>query len=643
MAFAASALVAACGGATKEGELSADAGPPPSPAEVLATGDAAVHDDGHDADGDGGLRAPSVPSSETATEPLPLPTASNDVDAGTARPDGIVIEETDVTLTETGDAIECERQIEFGAVELSSPEPFDVVIVADHSESLSWSRDELASGLSDLLQEVQGRDVRFFVLTPTQYGAASASTSMAGGGDLVKWRDPVSLEPYTNEMTTYSQTCSDVDFVPMECPEYPPPLDVPFHLEGKFELRMPEPVAKVTREMTSEQVQAQQLAVADKILGLGLGGAPYEQPLCTLLRYVGQDRAQLPERAVFVVISDEDDDTDPLDCLSGVSFETHYSGTVTTPCDEDCDFVAYQVSVPAVAVVTSFTCMPHDDFGNPLPDGAYSLNAYGPAMASCEGVNNGACSEQQLADVEPFCSAGDRIANCDANCQQLEQPTTCTVDVADTSIDACVSSFSSNGIKYENVADYCERTRGLEGWAGCTGAGYDNQPGMGSLQGSQIPQRIVWGLEATDMVTAFRQTASEVFGQENHFVEVIGFMPEFSCEPGPGQSYATHLATLATSADDVFPICESYAPALGRIQNYASSLLQTEYHFELGARETLEAVFVTDLTGTERELAVSDYDYTFESSTLTLHRDAITSRDRSLRVELEIHCTAVIR
>src|SRR5690606_13300305 len=44
---------------------------------------------------------------------------------------------------------QCQREVTLEGVTLSAPEPFDLVIVADHSASLAWSRDELAAGLTE--------------------------------------------------------------------------------------------------------------------------------------------------------------------------------------------------------------------------------------------------------------------------------------------------------------------------------------------------------------------------------------------------------------------------------------------------------------------------------------------------------------
>jgi hypothetical protein len=59
--------------------------------------------------------------------------------------------------------------------------------------SLAWSRDELSKGLQDLLTHVAGRQVRVFLLTPTQYGASSAPAKQALTGDPVVAQKPHGL------------------------------------------------------------------------------------------------------------------------------------------------------------------------------------------------------------------------------------------------------------------------------------------------------------------------------------------------------------------------------------------------------------------------------------------------------------------
>ena len=114
------------------------------------------------------------------------------------------------------------------AVSIAQPVPFDVVIVADNSDSLSWSRNSLSAGLGNLLAHVHGHEARFFVLTTTQYGASSqAAISPFDEKPLVGWRDSVTGAPYANPVTEYKQSCADGKGAPMACPPPSSPSRTP--------------------------------------------------------------------------------------------------------------------------------------------------------------------------------------------------------------------------------------------------------------------------------------------------------------------------------------------------------------------------------------------------------------------------------
>src|SRR6478736_9349315 len=55
---------------------------------------------------------------------------------------------------EAGTGAKCERNVSLTAVTLGEPQPFDLIIVADNSDSVAWSRNELSNGLHDLLTQV---------------------------------------------------------------------------------------------------------------------------------------------------------------------------------------------------------------------------------------------------------------------------------------------------------------------------------------------------------------------------------------------------------------------------------------------------------------------------------------------------------
>jgi hypothetical protein len=136
----------------------------------------------------------------------------------------------------------------------------------------------------------------------------------------------------------------------------------------------------------------------------------------------------------------------------------------------------------------------------------------------------------------------------------------------------------------------------------------------------------------------FLDGATRVFGTGNYFVETIVFDPSFDCVPQAGQSHASLLRTIASSDADVFPICESYAPALDRINDFAEALIRTDYPFETGSRETIGAVVVSNLEGEQRTLGADQYEYDRDAQLLTVTDGAITARDRDLEIRLELPC-----
>lgn len=587
-----------------------------------------------------GGSGPQAPEPGPATTPTMITTGpdvsepptpeSTDEPPPPATPDDILGEGTDL----------CERQIAFDSLVLVAPPPFDVVIVADHSDSLSWSREDLSRGLGELLAEVSGSDARFYVLTSTQYGADSAAINRMNGDDLVPWRDPVTLTPYDNAMTSYVESCTDRDGLAIPCPTWAPDLALEYTAFGQFEFRMPEPIAAISKEMSEAQLAEQQERIRTAVLSLG-GGASFEQPLCTLARYISEAPASLPENVVFLVISDEDDATEPVECRDWIEFESYRLDELTTNCSTDCDFRRYEMTAAAYRNAVSFSCVPTDDLGNPIPELSESFSiSFGNAVSTCM-TEPVPCDEQDIASAAYYCDPGELLEDCSRACSS-EATALCQIDIADLGLDACGESFEFNAATFANVADYCAQAYELEGWTGCAGTGYAVLEGTGALTKRMSYASVTDGSGTQALLSYFKENANEALGPDGYFVEAIIHDPSFSCELGSGQSYGTNLAALATDGA-VFPICESYAPALARVRGFAQELLQTEYTFELTDRETIEAVVVTDQWGRERALAETAYDYDWEASRLTLDPTALTSSDRSLNVEIEIHCAPVAR
>src|SRR6478609_10657781 len=144
-----------------------------------------------------------------------------------------------------GGGPKCTRVETISALAIERPEPFDVVIVADHSGSLSWSRDSLSAGLKNLLAYAHGQEVRFFVLTPTQYGASSEAARTAGNWPLVVWEDPVTGKAYTHAITEYREVCTYLTGASFDCAKRDEVGGDGITVKGSWEFQMPEPIAAI--------------------------------------------------------------------------------------------------------------------------------------------------------------------------------------------------------------------------------------------------------------------------------------------------------------------------------------------------------------------------------------------------------------
>lgn len=542
---------------------------------------------------------------------------------------------------DAGAGAECERDVSLAAVTLGEPPPFDLVIVADNSASVAWSRNELSTGLHDLLTQVQGRAVRVFLLTPTQYGASSAAAQMPLSGDsVVEWQDPQTGKAYQNAMTSFEVACSDpTSGATIACPNILGPT--PFNAEGTWKFTMPAPIAVLRPDMTDAEFGAQRDAVAGAILANEGNGSPQEQPLCTLARYINQDPGSLPANAVFLLIEDEDDLSAPRDCLVG------YTGTLNsvkgeaavTPCTSNCDAYRYSATGSSTAKGFTFTCAAFDDLGNRIPGTDQTGYASQGSYADCTGIVDGPCNTEEAQVDASFCETGSSLTSCQRQCSTIDNAT-CTVELHDATINPCTQAFTLNGTNYQNLAAYCAN-QGTN-WKGCSGGAVNIQYSS-TLTGGYSPKPLTDGSSTADIGQYFKTKANTAFKPDAYQLEAIVFEPEFSCPLEQGQSNATNIAQFVADKSHLFPICESYAPALAGVLSFAQGLIQTEFALQLAADEHVTSVRVVEKDGSERALDSSAYTYSSSTQTLSLSRSALSSQDSTLRVEVISDCRPVIK
>jgi hypothetical protein len=535
----------------------------------------------------------------------------------------------------------CMHVVNLTAVTIAKPEPFDVVIVADNSDSLSWSRDSLAAGLSDLLARVHGSQIRFFLLTTTQYGASSqAAVSASTGKPLVLWSDTVTGKPYAHPMTEYAQTCSDSQGAKAPCPTTPGPVDG-VKIAGQWQFQMPAAIGEITPDMTDAEVALVQRKIADNVLALGGSGAQQEQPICTLSRYIAQAANQLPKHAVFVVISDEDDSSSPSQCLASYELAPQMStGPLYESCTTGCSQYIYYASRTAQQQTAAYDCVPIDDLGHEHPEGASRHSLVVNYAAQCQIGSSATCTSDQLANAKNECGPVGFVAkNCQATCADGGSAG-CSLQRSDNTVNLCQQPFDEAGMHYQNLAAYCMHTTGsAQPWQNC------------DVQGQRLTaqdQHWTWQKETitplvnvpdlTALIADFKTRAQAAFGASGYSVESIILDAAFSCAVHDGQSYAPNLRQLAASANDVFPLCQDYAPALGRIRDFANALVQNDFAIALRADEHIESVKVSSRAQVQRTLAPVNYSYDRGRGVLHLNAGQLTPADVNIEVGVGTEC-----
>jgi hypothetical protein len=548
------------------------------------------------------------------------------------------------------DDISCSRSVNLRGISITRPVPFDVIIVADNTDSLSWSRDSLSSGLKNLLAHVHGHEARFFVLTTTQYGASSqAAVSPITGKDIVSWRDPVTQVSYAKEMTAYQQDCTDGNGAPRACPKPPLVYSEAWNVKGTWKFTMPAPVAAITPDMDDTAIASEQKRISDAILALGGGGSEQEQPICTLLRYIGQDAAALPKHAVFVVLTDEDDSSPPEVCLAGYQAQKEVNASPNVTCESNCASYVYLAHRPNQELDLGYTCVPTDDKGTAHPELATQKTLVLETISQCAGDAGSsaslACNSSELTKATTDCGAGNVVQNCTHNCVVGKGSLQCNLIRSDNKIDACTQPFDWQGAHYLNMADYCSRKSGFGEWT-CQVQGLNPAPADAGFYTSYGESSIPLNpsaLSTADMIKTFKDSANRLIGSSHFSVETIILDPSFSCQVRSGQSYGTNLRTLASSSSDVFPLCEDYAPAVARIADFADYLIQTTFPLDLDPYEAVDTVVVTNKQSQKRTIATSGYKYDDKAKQLIFSPGALTAQDDTLAVNVARECHIIIR
>ena len=340
-----------------------------------------------------------------------------------------------------------------------------------------------------------------------------------------------------------------------------------------------------------------------------------------------------------MVLTDEDDTSPPDTCLAGYRVSKQPS-TIQgqEPCTANCTKWSYYADRPRTEEKLRFTCLPVDDMGMAHPEKA--VDKVIQTFHSCATPSTVACPAPELAKAAAECGAGNQVKNCQFTCGPVQGFLYCSLDVATDAVDLCSKPFDQGGMHYQNLLDYCARTVGGSGWANCHHGGW-KATGMTVLQESEQKLPLVQAANTAEMIGAFKSSADRLFGARNHSVESIIFDPAFTCPLKPGQSYGANLRLLASSKDDVFPICQDYAPALARIESFADYLVQNDFPLDLDAYEDVDSVVVTDRAGVQRTVQKPQFRYDRAAKVLHFTPGVLGAQDLSLSVNVARYCEVV--
>jgi len=186
--------------------------------------------------------------------------------------------------------------------------------------------------------------------------------------------------------------------------------------------------------------------------------------------------------------------------------------------------------------------------------------------------------------------------------------------------------------------------KGTQSLGPCTAQGGVNLEYDVSYSATLQNVPLISGSTTNALASYFRSQADSVLGASHYLVQGIVLDSAFSCPLGPGQSYAQNLARMIGARSQLFPLCESYAPALGGVLDFAKTLIQTDFTLSsLADDEDVTAVTVVGANGATRHLSGDQYHFDQQTRVLRVEPSAILDTDTDLKVEVTSACRPVVR
>jgi hypothetical protein len=530
-----------------------------------------------------------------------------------------------------------------------------VALVVDNSASMLDEQSLLASGLNQLIHQLEDRELNldFYIYTTTQLGTAaqkpvaSTKTYYRHQDELGQWIETTNPERFNAQLPVTRRIAHE--------------LNASLTPTGQ-----PIRIRVDTGAMDFVEIKDQLQSIISQ---LGISGSDQELGLCSMGRLLlGNGPAAHRifgegDFAAFLLISDANDTSNDTNCLA---YEEQDFGAVTPENQASVGLVTTNNRALANRWIYSVNFIKafndnlrvryrFDGFctvdGQTRPcvrneDRYYSRNNAGvwnyPMAFGELNTANGStisCSSEVREWMEQNVPRNYRQGECTTQFYRSGLGRTYT-DF--NFIDSNLCSTGFNG--HNHLYDFYRQAENLDDtWlnSSCSGSGrmYPSYAGISSTR--RVSIRASLDPSANTLREAIISKANQMFGEDGYFFSAIVFNPasDVSCAQ-PAEAAGTQYLQLAQLLGDrgsSYPICsEDYYPALSPVESFIEQIVSTSYQPPLAENEKI--LSATRIRSGLKVLLEQGVDYLIQGKSLRFSENTLEPQDQ---VELEIRAEII--
>ena len=530
-----------------------------------------------------------------------------------------------------------------------------VALIIDNSSSMLDEQSVLATGISQLLNQLEGKELNldFYIYTTTQL-ANSSQKPMASTKTYYR---------YQNEQGELVETTSPERLVTQL------PVTRRFNHELNATLTPMGEALSIRVDTSTMDFLEIKTQLQNIISQIGTSGSNEELGLCGIGRLLlGNAPAENKvfnegDFAAFLVISDSNDSASDDSCLA---YEEQDFGTVTPENQSSVALVTTNSRLEAnrwiynVQFVRAFNnnlrvryryngfcnidgqarpCILNQDRYYSSSD-SVSWN-YPAAFGELNSANGStsACSPEIQEWMEQNHPRDYRQGECSTLFYRSSFNRTYT-DFSSIDSNLCASAFGS----YANLHDYYRQTENIDDtWnnGNCSGSGrmYPSYAGISSIR--KVSVRNLLAPEAPNLREAIMTKANQLFGENGFVFSAIVSDPnsEISCAQ-PAEAHGTQYLQLAEALGDQgsnYPICsEDYYPALSPVESFINQIVATSYQPPLADNEQI--LSVKRIRNGVKISLEAGVDYNIQGKSIRFSENVLQPEDQ---VELEIRAEMI--